>query len=78
MKYSVLLYRPDYMTDGNGLDDTFYTFVTARSAGKAVDAARASALNFDGQPKDAEYDYKVMLVTKGHNLDLTDDGRDNP
>lgn len=69
--YSVLLKRPDYITDGE--DAYFYTFAKAVDVAGAVDSARAEAFAADGgtdADMDSITDYALILVLAGDHPDI--------
>jgi hypothetical protein len=68
--YSVLLLRPDHMTDG-GEPSYFYTFVEAADVAGAADAARNEATVADGYPDVDLTDYALVLVLDGAHADLS-------
>ncbi len=69
--YSVLLKRPDYITDGD--DAYFYTVAEAIDVAGAVDSARAEAFAADGgtdDDMDSITDYALVLVIAGDHPDI--------
>lgn len=64
IKYSVLLLRPDYMTDNYGTD-TYYTYVSAPNVKAAAAKAKLEAARVDENVAKPE-DYATLLVLKGH------------
>lgn len=74
--YTVLLLRPDYVTDNYGLD-TYLAHAWAKDGpGQAVQTARAEAVELDcpgslldGADPD---DYAVLAVFEGHLNDLNE------
>ena len=71
--YTVLLLRPDYISNAYGAD-TYMTHFVAASAAKAEDMARAEAHQIDtsdGQGPDVDpLDYAVLMVIEGKHMDI--------
>lgn len=77
-KYSVLLLRPDYMTDNYG-QDTYYAWVKADTPGHAIARARAQVIKADDvdDPDNCNPDdYAVLLVLAGYQQGLAWDWED--
>ena len=64
--FTVLLLRPDYMTDNFG-QDTYLAYVFAPNANTAIDRAREELRAPDQDP----LDYHCLFCTTGHHVDLT-------
>lgn len=67
--YSVLLQRPDYLSDNYGLD-TYFTTVWGATVEAAVEAARLEAATADELEECDLTDYAVLLVIKGDHQDI--------
>ncbi len=65
--YTVLVLRPDYMTDGHG-QDTYLAHVEATSPAQAQRMARREAAAADRSEQPSE-DYYILLVIEGHHHD---------
>lgn len=65
--YTVLLRRPDYISDAG---ETYLAHVEADTVIMAVIAARADALLADGNADGDPTDYAAELVVAGHHVDL--------
>lgn len=68
--YSVLLLRPDYMTDNFG-QDTYYAHVTASTPEGAIEAAKLDVLMADASKEGDKDDYAVLLVIEGHHENVS-------
>lgn len=64
--FTVLLLRPDYMTDNFG-HDTYLTFVFASGAANAIEFARDEIRAQDQDPAD----FHCLFCTTGHHVDLS-------
>jgi hypothetical protein len=71
--YTILLLRPDYMTD-NYVRDTYLTSAKGKTVEDAIIKARLEAVREDdptADPEDATDDYAVLLCIEGDHDDLT-------
>jgi len=64
MKYTVILQRPDYVTDDFGFD-IYTAFVDEANINFAVAAARDEVRKVDDFEGDSK-DYAVLIIFKGH------------
>lgn len=69
--YTVLLQRPDYLSDNPGLD-TYMTTVRAMTVAEAQTAAQLEAAQADNNDLDRD-DYAVLLVIEGERSDIKED-----
>ena len=68
--YTILLQRPDYLSDNYGLD-TFLTTAEGDTPQAAVDAARLEAAIADGFEEIDLEDYAALIVIAGEHDDLS-------
>ena len=69
--YSVLVARPSCITESGYRDDTYYTFVLAKSSRAAGRLAVREAEKHDGYDTSEEWrPYTVLLITEGKNPGL--------
>ena len=69
-RYTVLLMRPDYMTDDYG-SDTYLGWVEAKSPTGAIKQAQAEAVAHDDGEQDRASDYAPVVTLEGWHRDLT-------
>lgn len=69
-RYTVLLMRPDYMTDDSG-SDTYLGWVKASTINEAIQKARADAVAHDKAEPARAADYAVIVTLAGWHKDIT-------
>lgn len=70
--YTIILLRPDYMTDDFG-HDTFTDHVEARDIDLAIKTAQLQACHADQNTVSKKDDYYPLAVFEGHHRNLAED-----